>query len=469
MPLEAADLAAEKGIRVYTVLAARYASNPLGMLIPATQIDTTELEAIASKTGGRFFRARDRAGLEATYAEIERLERTPRTEKRWAEQFDLYAAAADPGLRAVRAGVALDLDLGEEVAVNGAEFLGFDLLRPGLTSFLVAAPLALLLGWLALGARERARAKLVDARHLERFLPGYSRSRARLRVFCVTGGFLFLALALVGPVRGYTLREVRHRGLDLVVCLDTSRSMLVQDLKPDRLERAKREVSLLLDHLKGDRVALVAFSGDVRNVAPLTHDRDTLRWFLNSLSPRENVVGGTDIGGALEHALGLFDGRSGSHEAIVLLTDGEDLEGHGLAMAEEAKTRGIGIYVVGMATESGGKIPDTQGWVKDELGHEVVSRLDGETLAKIADVTGGAYLSAESSALPLEEIHEKRLSRLEGREFGGGKEKIPHDRYQWPLVLGVACLLVAAGLSERRPAARARPAAVPATAEERAA
>jgi Ca-activated chloride channel family protein len=353
--------------------------------------------------------------------------------------------------------------------VNGAEFLGFDLLRPGMAIFVLAAPFALLVGWLALRARTRARAKLVDARHLESFLPGLSLSRARFRVLLATGGLLFLAFALVGPVRGYTLREVRRRGLDLVVCLDTSRSMLVQDLKPDRLERAKREVSLLLDHLKGDRVALVAFSGDVRNVAPLTHDRDTLRWFLNSLSPRENVVGGTDIGGALEHALSMFDGRTGAHEAIVLLTDGEDLEGKGLAVAAEAKTRGIRIYVVGMATESGGKIPEGQGWVKDEQGQEVVSHLDDQTLAKIADVSGGAYLSAEASALPLEEIHEKRLSRLEGRELGGGKEKIPHDRYQWPLVLGVLCMLGAAGLSEKRPGSRARRATTAVVTKEQAA
>lgn len=351
-----------------------------------------------------------------------------------------------------------------------AEFLGFEILRPGMSVFLLAAPVALVLGVIALHARARARARLVDARHLERFLPGHSPSRARTRVLLASLSFLFLALALVGPVRGYTLREVQHRGLDLVVCVDTSRSMLVRDLKPDRLERAKREVSLLLDHLAGDRMALVAFSGDVRNVAPLTHDRETLGWFLKSLSPAENVVGGTDVGGALSHALALFDGRTGAHEAIVLLTDGEDLEGKGLAVAEEAKARGIRIYVVGMGTEGGGKIPDgNRGWLEDEQGNEVVSRLDGETLAQIAATSGGAYLSAESSALPLEEIHAKRLSLLEGRELGGGKERIPHDRYQWPLVLALACMLAVTGMSERRPGARGKIALAPEAGTERAA
>jgi Ca-activated chloride channel family protein len=334
-------------------------------------------------------------------------------------------------------------------------FLGFDLLRPGLAAAALAGPLVLAVGIHGLRARRRARAKLVAPLQTSRFLPRFSEGRARARVFLAAAAALLTGLALVGPVRGYTLREVRRRGLDLVICLDTSRSMLVQDLKPDRLTRARREIGGLLDKLKGDRAAVVAFSGDVRDVAPLSHDRTTLKAFVGTLSPDDNLRGGTDIGGAIDHALQLFDGRTGAHEAIVILTDGEDLEGQAAAAAARAKERGIKIYLVGMGTLEGGKIPDGQrGFVKDDDGKEVVSKMDGKDLQQIAETTGGAYVAAESSPVPLEELYEKRISRLEGRELFAGKERIPHDRFQWPLVLAAACMLVEAALRERTPRER---------------
>lgn len=334
-------------------------------------------------------------------------------------------------------------------------FLGFDLLRPGLLACMLLGPFVLGIGFLGLRLRARARARLVVPAQASRFLPGFSVNRARTRVVLAAAGALLLGFALVGPVRGYTLREVRRRGLDLVVCIDTSRSMLVQDLKPDRLTRARREVAGLLERLQGDRAAILAFAGDVREVAPLSHDRSTLAMFAATLNPDDNLRGGTDVGAALEHALTLFDERTGAHEAIIVLTDGEDLEGKGLEVAREAKRRGIRVYLVGMGTPEGGKIPDgARGFVKDEAGKEVVSRMDGASLQRIAEETGGAYLPADASAIPLQELYEKRISKLEGRELLAGKERIPHDRYQWPLVLAAACLLGEAALRERRPGER---------------
>jgi Ca-activated chloride channel family protein len=164
--------------------------------------------------------------------------------------------------------------------------------------------------------------------------------------------------------------------------------------------------------------------------------------------------GGTDIGGVLDRALDLFDGRTGAHEAVVLLTDGEDLEGRGLEVARKARERNIKVYVVGMATAGGGKIPDgPRGFVRDEGGKEVVSRLGRESLVAIADETGGAFIAADASPTPLLELYEKRISQLEGRELFAGKERIPHDRYQWPLVVAAVCMLLEVGLRERRGAA----------------
>ncbi|MCB9913692.1 MAG: VWA domain-containing protein [Planctomycetes bacterium] len=330
-------------------------------------------------------------------------------------------------------------------------FLEIGLLRPAELWWLLAAAALLGLGGWALRARSRDLDRWVARRHRPGFARERSAWRGPLRLVLAAAAFAFLALALSGPVRGYTLRDVQRRGLDLVVCLDTSRSMLVEDLRPNRLERAKREIVGLLQRLHGDRVAVLAFAGDVRTVAPLTHDRKTLASFLETLSPADNQLGGTDLGAALEQALLMFDGRNGNHEAIVLLTDGEDLGGEAQAAAEKAAERGIRVYVVGLGTPEGGKIPDgSRGFVKDESGVEVVSALDGTTLERIAEVSGGVYLAAATTPLPLEEMYDKRMTKLEARELFAGRERIPHDRYQWPLVIAFLCMLGETSLRERR-------------------
>ncbi len=340
-------------------------------------------------------------------------------------------------------------------------FFGFGWLRPGVALWALVAVVLLALGLWAASRRARALESLVAARQLKRFAPGWSVNRARARFFLAALAVMFLALASAGPVRGFTLREVKRRGLDIVVCLDTSRSMLVRDLRPDRITRARREVRGLLERLRGDRMALIAFAGDAREVAPLTHDRLALASLLESMTPAENEKGGTDLGAALERALAMFDGRTGAHECILMLTDGEDLEGHGLEVARKAAERGVKVFVAGMGTEAGGKIPierpgGGEAFLRDSKNQEVVSSMGGRGLDELATSTGGAYLSADSSAAPLEELYEKRVARMEARELQGGQEFVPHDRYQWFLGLGAACMLLAAGIGERRSRSRQR-------------
>ena len=352
--------------------------------------------------------------------------------------------------RHVRPGLAFERDLGAEALV-----IGFDFLRPQLALLLLLSGLVLVVGLYGVSRRRADLRRLVERPALARFAPGLSWRRSLLRLGFASLGLLLLALSAIGPVRGYTERQAIRRGLDLVLCLDTSRSMLAQDLRPSRLERARREVLGLLEELSGDRVALIAFSGDAREVAPLTHDRATLASLLDYVRPEDNRLGGTNLAAALEQALSLFDGRTGSHEAIVLLTDGEDLEGRGAEVAQAAADRGIRVYVVGLGTEGGAKIPvrnaaGGEGFVTGPDGAEVVTKLDGSSLERLARATGGDYLSAENSPTPLEDLYRTRISRLEGRDLEEGLRRVPHDRYQWPLVLGMLCMLAETGLRERR-------------------
>jgi len=330
----------------------------------------------------------------------------------------------------------------------------FEFLRPGMGLLVVLSCLVLLAGLRAAALRRQTLRSLGGQARSAHFLPGLSATRPHLRLGLAVLALALLAFAASGPVRGFTMRTSSRRGIDLVVCIDTSRSMLARDLRPSRLERALREVRGLLDGIHGDRLALVAFSGDTREVSPLTHDRHTLAALLDFVRPEDNRRGGTDLAAAIKHGLTLFDGRTGASEAIVLLTDGEDLEGRAAEVAETAAERGIRVFVVGIGTEGGGKIPVTlrdgsQGFLRGPDGQEVISKLDGTSLEHLADLTGGAYLSVENSPTPLLDLFKARISKLEGRDLQEGQRRVPFDRFQWPLALALACMFVEMGIRDR--------------------
>ena len=334
--------------------------------------------------------------------------------------------------------------------------LGFE--RVELWWISLAAPLLLAVAAWGRAARRREQRHLGAQVQRARFLPSYVHGRAVARAALAGGAVLLLAIACMGPVHGSSSVPVVRRGLDIAICIDTSRSMLAEDVRPARIVRAKREVAGLLETLGGDRVCLVAFSGDARDISPLTHDKVALAGFLEHLSVEDNRMGGTDLGNALEHALELFDGREGAHEAIVLITDGEDLEGRGREVAERAAALGIRVYVVGVGTRAGGKIPleskdGSRSFLVGPDGQEVISALDDTSLRELAAATEGEYLSVEESPTPLEELFHKRISNIEGYSSEEGFQEVPHDRFQLPLALALACMLIEAALRERRRAA----------------
>jgi len=320
-------------------------------------------------------------------------------------------------------------------------------LRPELAFGFVLAAVVVAGSWFAIRARTRRAANLAIAVRRAPLLGPSRVGRDRFAALAVGCAAILGAVALVGPGLGHVERTVERRGVDLVVCLDVSRSMLARDERPDRLSRAKREVQGLLDRLAGDRVALIAFAGEAQRIAPLTADRRALGQLVETAQPDDLAIGGTDLGRALELALELFDGRSGAHEAVVLVTDGEDLEGRAAEVAERAGRAGIRVYVVGVGTPEGGKIPtqDERGresMVRGADGAEVITRLEPATLERLAEASGGEYLSTQTSPTPLEELYLRRISKLEGQGYAGGIERLPLDRYQWPLGAAIALLAV---------------------------
>jgi len=331
-----------------------------------------------------------------------------------------------------------------------------DFAGPSFAPMVLAAPLLALAGWRGLRAGEEALRRFVERERWAAGIPGFAPSRKRLRLGLGCVALLLASLALLGPLVGTTERSILRRGIDLVVALDTSRSMLARDVRPDRLGRAKREIRGLARRLRGDRLALVSFAGDARVLCPLTHDTASFELFLDEADPGRNRVGGTNLAAAIRESLRLFDGRTGAHEAIVLLTDGEDLAGEGLAAAKEAAGKGIRIFVVGMGSVGGGKIPieekeGKEAFLKAPGGEEVRTSLDLDGLRKIAEASGGDAIQVESSPAPLDEIYDKRISAIARREFEGTKRRVPIDRYQWPLAAAFLLGLVSTAMGERKP------------------
>jgi Ca-activated chloride channel homolog len=327
------------------------------------------------------------------------------------------------------------------------------------TSLLALGIVPLLVAFLVWAHRRRERdlAAFVAAALLPAVAPERDPRRRTIRAALVVLAVLGLALALGGPMWGFRWEEVRRQGIDLVIAIDTSRSMLATDVKPNRLARAKLAVQDLVAELHGDRVALVAFAGSAFLQCPLTLDYGAFAQSLDAVDAGIIPRGGTALTAAIDTSLAAFEGRQGTHQALVLITDGEDHEGAVKEAAKRAAERGVKIYTVGIGTTEGELIPAESGYVKDRAGQVVKSRLDEEALKQVAVDTGGVYLHAAGPSLGLAELYRDYIDTLEKRALASTLEKRFEHRFQLPLALAIVLLALEPLVGERRAAARRLP------------
>ena len=254
-----------------------------------------------------------------------------------------------------------------------------------------------------------------------------------LKGFFLISGLGMMLFALAGPRWGSHYQEVSQKGVDIMIVLDVSSSMLVSDVKPDRLERARREISDFIKVVQGDRVGLVAFSGAAFIQCPLTLDYGALSMFLNALHPDLIPVPGTDLGAAIERAISSFDTQSETDRVVLLITDGEDNENQGLQAAREAARDGIKIFVFGIGDPSGGPVPAGEGkggFKKDKDGNLILSKLNEEGLSEIASITGGSYIRSVAGDLDLDLLYFEGIrSRTEAATLKSGKIKVYEERF----------------------------------------
>ena len=316
---------------------------------------------------------------------------------------------------------------------------------PHVLWLLLGVPLAIAL--VALGWRAQRRARRSWAGDLfARLSPGYDRGRERLKVALGLLGWTFIVLALARPQWGGELVMMKRKGIDLMVAIDTSASMLAEDMKPNRLAQAKRAVSDLAGRIGGDRLGIIAFAGQAFTICPLTLDHGTVLLMLESMNVNSVSQPGTNLEDAIRTARSSFVRQERKHKALVLVTDGESTEGDPVREAEQAAEEGVIVYSIGIGSPEGQPIPERDetgsvlGYKRDRNGNVVNSRLDEQTLRRIAEVTHGRYFRATPHALELGAVFDE-LQGLEKKELEGQLATHYEERYQWPL--GIAALLLA--------------------------
>lgn len=261
---------------------------------------------------------------------------------------------------------------------------------------------------------------------------------------------LFLVFALSRPQYGSIERPVVQRGVDIMIAIDTSSSMLARDMKPNRLSRAKEQLKNLIRRVKGDRIGIIAFAGQAFVACPLTLDKGLAADILDSIDTNTVPVQGTAIAETIKSAVKTFEKSGESHKVLVLLTDGEDHEGETLEAAKEAAKAGIIIYAIGIGSESGELIPLEDGKYKeDKFGHKVTTKLDFTLLQKVALTTGGKALKSNATGeIELDTIYES-IGTLDKKIQQSRTYSLYEDRFQWMLLPALLLLIIEAFKSDR--------------------
>ena len=319
----------------------------------------------------------------------------------------------------------------------------------------VFPPALILFFWWSWRQRQELTARFIQARLLPGLVAGVSAARQKLRAGLVVAAVTCLILALAQPKWGFSYESVHQRGVDIVVAIDTSKSMLAQDIAPNRLARAKLAALELMQLAKADRLGLVAFAGDAFLQCPLTIDDVAFRQAVDALDVNTIPQGGTAVAQAINTAMTAFK-EGDNHRVLVLLTDGEDHDSGAVEAAKKAAAAGLRIYTIGIGTTGGELLPiqDSQGhpdFVRDEQGNVVKSHLNEDLLREIAGATGGFYLPLRG-ARTMDTLYEhpQGLASLPKSEHEERLVKQYYDRYHWPLAAAMLFLLVETFFPERK-------------------
>ena len=322
---------------------------------------------------------------------------------------------------------------------------------------LVIIPVIILLFLVLQLWKYKAQNKFADKQLLKRLSPNRSVFKAILKVVVLSLAFLCLTIALVNPKIGTKLETVKREGVDIVFAIDVSKSMLAEDIAPNRLEKSKQLVTQIINNLASDRVGIIAYAGRAFPQLPITTDYASAKMFLQSMNTDMLSSQGTAINEAIKLARTYFDNEEQTNRVLIIISDGEDHSEEAAAVAEQAHNEeGIRIFTIGVGDVKGGPIPEKRNGIvlnykKDSQGETVITKLNEETLKSIAAEANGAYINGKNTANVVENIREI-LNTMDKTEFEAKQFADFKDQFQWFLGFGIFLLLLDIFLLERKTA-----------------
>ena len=264
---------------------------------------------------------------------------------------------------------------------------------------LVLIPVLVLIHFLMLRRQKQRLRKFGDPELVRQLMPDVSRFRPLVKFWLLLGALALLIVVLARPQFGNKISHEKRNGIETIICMDISNSMLAEDVAPSRLDRSKMMVENLVDHFTNDKIGLIVFAGDAFVQLPITSDYVSAKMFLSSITPAMIATQGTDIAAAINMASHSFTQEENIGKAIIVITDGEDHEGGALEAAKDAKEKGMNTYVLGVGSPNGAPIPTGNGdYMKDNAGQTVMSALNEQMCRQLADAGSGAYIHVENNS-----------------------------------------------------------------------
>jgi len=302
-------------------------------------------------------------------------------------------------------------------------------------------------------ARKRALRRFGNEEILKFLMPFASKFRPMLKFSVLMLALAFIIAGIAGPQYGSKLKKVKREGIELIIALDVSNSMLAEDIQPNRLDRSKLAISRLVDKLKDDKIGLIVFAGDAYTQLPITSDYNSAKLFLNSVNTQIVPKQGTAIGAAIGLAMRSFTPSSAANKAIIVITDGENHEDDAVSVAKSAVEKGIVVHTIGMGLPQGSPIPVLRNgqkeYLKDNQGNVVITKLDETMLEQIATAGDGVYVRANNAQIGLNTLFDE-INKLDKTEMESLVYSDYEDQFQYFFAIGLLLILLEFVILERK-------------------
>jgi Ca-activated chloride channel family protein len=312
--------------------------------------------------------------------------------------------------------------------------------------FLAIIPVLIVVFLLAFWWKKRTQKKFIDSALLEKLAPNASTFKSILKLAFLSIGIGFLVISLVNPKMGTKLKTVKREGVDVVFALDVSKSMLAEDIAPNRLEKAKQIISKIIDKLGSDRVGIIIYAGNSYPLLPITTDHAAAKMFLQNAGPDMVSSQGTAINEALNLAKTYYNNDEQTNRFLIIISDGEDHQEETKQVAQNMSKEGVKVYTIGVGTEKGGPIPikingSLTGYKKNRKGETVITQRKPQLLEAVANAAGGRYLDGNKTDKPVDYI-EKLIANAQKNEFETKQFSDYKDQFQWFIGFGILFLLI---------------------------